>query len=684
MSVGYAIESLSRSASGSATINTVGYHPFLVGDKVRLYNVIGGGGISFMAGNPYTITRVDTRPAGGAYAFGYVQAGGTIAANNLTSIAVASATQPTNLISTITVTTVAPHGISSQAKFSIRGVKPLVAGDPTAKTVADAINSNYELNATNVPNGTTIIVTGATKWGVPAANGSGLDWSAATVNVWQSGAVVALDDGLNTQGGGIGGVGITVANAKIYRLRTEGQVLAGVMDLAYTSKGVDYPFLRLFDPSDKSKLTKSNLRAPININTSAATLRSVLDTVIESYQGYDAKRRRYYINQDGQLVYEITGDTQPPTATAPLKIITTGYGTPNASTSAATVAPYSLEVSYDHDTTKRALFRNSTTTGEPTADLIKFDSPDALGTAYTRRGAPYFDEAVDYPNSVSGLDGKQKAAKSYFTERYQPILSGSFTLRGAGTAAWNNLGFSSGYAAISSAASGTVPVWRAARTGGTVTLTTSPYPHHTVPGMTIVVSQLETTGYSGTFTVAGTSDSGISTRPLDSVGLTYASAGSDGTATNLGFAQMVSYGLYVRTGTAPNQIVTVTLATPHGLSTGALTTITGLTGAAGTSMNVTNGTVTVTSDYTFTYQSTGTNGTVSGTAATISSINLIPRWEPGQWVDIAAAELGLTGLYRVEAVDWSLEPGSFQQIITVTFNRRPTKLLTKLLSLVTQ
>jgi hypothetical protein len=41
-------------------------------------------------------------------------------------------------------------------------------------------------------------------------------------------------------------------------------------------------------------------------------------------------------------------------------------------------------------------------------------------------------------------------------------------------------------------------------------------------------------------------------------------------------------------------------------------------------------------------------------------------------------------LYRVEAIDWSLEPGSFQQVVTVTFNRRPTKLLTKLLSLVTQ
>jgi hypothetical protein len=53
-----------------------------------------------------------------------------------------------------------------------------------------------------------------------------------------------------------------------------------------------------------------------------------------------------------------------------------------------------------------------------------------------------------------------------------------------------------------------------------------------------------------------------------------------------------------------------------------------------------------------------------------STFALQKRWEPGQWVDITAAELGLTGLYRVEQVDWTLEPGSFTQIITITFNRR--------------
>jgi hypothetical protein len=75
-------------------------------------------------------------------------------------------------------------------------------------------------------------------------------------------------------------------------------------------------------------------------------------------------------------------------------------------------------------------------------------------------------------------------------------------------------------------------------------------------------------------------------------------------------------------------------------------------------------TATVTSDYVYTYPSTGTNGTATGTA-TVTATTLVPRWEPGQWVDLTAAELGLTGLYRVEAVDWTLEPGSFQQAITI-------------------
>jgi hypothetical protein len=48
-------------------------------------------------------------------------------------------------------------------------------------------------------------------------------------------------------------------------------------------------------------------------------------------------------------------------------------------------------------------------------------------------------------------------------------------------------------------------------------------------------------------------------------------------------------------------------------------------------------------------------------------------------VEVTSAELGLSGLYRVEQVEWSLEPGSYVQVITVRFNRKnPTDVATLL------
>jgi len=71
----------------------------------------------------------------------------------------------------------------------------------------------------------------------------------------------------------------------------------------------------------------------------------------------------------------------------------------------------------------------------------------------------------------------------------------------------------------------------------------------------------------------------------------------------------------------------------------------------------------------------------SGYAQTgASTFALVEGWKPGQWVDITCAELGLSGLYRIEQVDWTLEPGSFTSAITITFNRRPASSLTHLLN----
>jgi hypothetical protein len=89
---------------------------------------------------------------------------------------------------------------------------------------------------------------------------------------------------------------------------------------------------------------------------------------------------------------------------------------------------------------------------------------------------------------------------------------------------------------------------------------------------------------------------------------------------------------------------------------------------------------------TFTLRGAGTAahneyGFSAGYAQTgASTFALVNRWEPGQWVEVTSAELGLSGFYRVEAVDWSLEPGAFLQVITITFNRRPQNGLTNLVS----
>lgn len=679
MAKGYAIESLSRSGGtvtgggGALSVKTVDPHPFVVGDKVRLYNVPGGGTAgSFMQENPYTVATVTDSGAGTFYRMTLAT---TIinSASMLLSTPITAGTVYANSNQSVLITTAEPLNLQAEPQIKISGVTHPLGNIELIQFINGKVNSQ---NVTIV-SPTQFIMRLHRPQATWTPGGLPISWTSGSVEYVPSGAVVALDDGINVAGGRIGGIGIETFRSRIHRIKQEGEVIAALLGLAASSKGVDYPFLRLFDTTDTSRLSKSPLRSAISLNTAAASLRSALDSVIEIFQGSDAKKRRYYVDLDGRLVYEIINDTQPPTATAPYKIITTDAGSPNVSGSAATIAPYSLTINWDQDTTKRALFTSATRSGAPIADLIKSDSPDALGTAFKRLGAPYFDDSVDYPSGTDErLLSRQNAAKSYFLERHAPILSGSFTLRGAGTASWNDLGFSSGYASITSPGSATIfptvpfPV---RRDGTTAQMTLYPYKHNFVVGMPLVISGIAPTGYTGTVTVTAV--------PSDVIFQYTVSGTVAAVGTPSGDPTVTAYGLFVRTGTAPNQIVTATMPTQHGIADGAVVTVSGLTGAAGTSMNGT-GTATVLSQYAFTYPSAGTNGTAGGTAS-VSSVGLVPRWEPGQWVDVSSSGLGLSGLYRVEQVDWSLESGSFQQIITVTFNRRPSKLLTKLLREVT-
>jgi hypothetical protein len=291
---------------------------------------------------------------------------------------------------------------------------------------------------------------------------------------------------------------------------SETQAVTNLLALTNQYKSGDQPLQRVLSTSSTANITGGTVYAngPA-IQFSSCSLRSALDTVIETYAGSDVKERRYYVDLSGTLNYKLVDAASKPTyANAPYSIITSGAGTPNTTTGKATVAPFSLSVNWDHSTTKNAQFTlPAAGQGVPLTTVLAYTDvydEDGVAAFSTRAGAPVFDEVVDFPGA-SNNQGAQiaRAAAAYFIERHKPMLSGSFTLRGAGTAAHNQYGFSAGYA---------------------------------------------------------------------------------------------------QTG--------------------------------------------------------------------VATFALVSRWEPGQYVEITAAGLGLSGLYRVEQVDWSLEPGSYTQIITVTFNRR--------------
>jgi hypothetical protein len=681
MAIGIQIATLDRKVDGEINVTCYDGHGFFVGDKVRFFNVMGGGTYPFMANNPYTVTQIGTVIMNGtdvakpSMSFKVMQTGATEVATMTGTASISAGTPYGNSNQYYLITTSTPHGFSTQPSLKVKGV----TSSALSSTQLDFINGGFGVDNVQIVNSTQLILRIARSLtGNPA-----ITWTTGRIETWPTGMTVALDDGIRDWRTIGYGLSITPYNSKI-KSKTEEQIVGALINLVQNSKGIDYPFLRLFNPMDVSQIGKARQKFyKGKIVTQAQTLRSALDLVIESFQQTDLKQRRYYINQDGQIVYEIKDDAQPATATAPYKIVTNSAGTPNTSSDAASVAPYSLEVSLDHDGTKRALFRTSTTLSGPISDLIKFDSPDAMGTAYTRIGSPYFDEIVDYPNGTgSSLTARQQAANSFFLERSAPVPSITFSLRGAGTASWNNLGFVSGYAQVTPLTSATTDIgyyWSVdgiVASNGTVTVRTWPLSNGAIPGMAIVVRGIPTPGFSGTFTVAGTTaDAGFF--PYSFTYLSPTAASQVANRNGNDDVSVTVYGLFARTGTAPNQIVTVTLPTQHKLATGAVVTVSGLTGAAGTSMNG-SGTATVVDAYSFTYPSTGANGTATG-VGTISAISLVPRWSPGQWVDISAAELGLTGLYRVEAVDWGFEPGSFMQRVNVTCNRRPSKTITKLM-----
>jgi hypothetical protein len=463
------------SRSGNVTtVTTSTDHGYAIGDQVKIASVIGGSNASF--NGTFTITSTPSDDT-----FTYANSGNTATGDNWRGIGtIAHALKGSKKVLNkvrVTLASTAYHGLKSGDTIQIRDA---VGSTPKATAQINAIFTGS--NVVRISD-TVLELTLSSK----------LD----NAQTWTSageirGIVTITPIGSQTQ-----------TTIPIIGGEDEGDAVRKVLSTVNSYKRREYPVQRLVSTSTTSGISSSvAASSDAGLSIPGGTLRSVLDSIVELYGGQDSKERRYFINLTNRaLQYRLVNTAnQPAFANAPYRITTSSPGTPNTTTAAASIAPHSLEVSYDHQTTKQALFGMSSTTGATTRKVIKYTE---VGFS-NRAGAPVFDGVVEFPTAAaSPATQVTRAAKSYFIERHKPLLTGTFTLRGAGTAAHNNLGFSAGY-----------------------------------------------------------------------------------------------------------------------YQTGA------------------------------------------------SSFALQSRWEPGQWVHIECVPLSLSGIFRVETVDWSLEPGSYIQVIRVTFNRR--------------
>jgi hypothetical protein len=247
---------------------------------------------------------------------------------------------------------------------------------------------------------------------------------------------------------------------------TETQAVTSFLSLVNAYKSQDSIIQRSFNTAGTAYLTGGTVYSNTQeVSFTATTLRSALDAVIETYTGNDIKERRYYIDVNGLLHYELVdAEAKPTYSSAPYVITTNALGTPNTSTAKASVNPFSFEVGYDHETTRAAMFTIPSVAGTVLSQVFSYENlVNGEGSAAfaVRKGAPTFDGFVDFPTAVKNPGAQiQRAAVAWMTERHKPLLSGSFELRGGGTAAWNSNGFSAGYAQTGTASFALVSGWR--------------------------------------------------------------------------------------------------------------------------------------------------------------------------------------------------------------------------------
>jgi len=302
---------------------------------------------------------------------------------------------------------------------------------------------------------------------------------------------------------------------------TEDQSVETLLNLVNTYHSEDYPLQRLLDTTDVSQIRGSTTGVNEEaIQFDATSLRSGLDTIVEQFSGSDTKARRYFIDPQGRLNFALVDAASMPSfPSAPYVITTTNAGTPNRTDGPSSVPSSGLSVTWDHETTKNALFSIPSSAGNPIALVAAYDELlDGEGSAIypERLGAPRFDGVVDFPTAVKNPGATLKrAATAFYIERHKPLLSGSFRLTGASTS--QPLGFLQGYGA-----QGIGSVVSAIRAGTTVTITTAT-PHSATAGQAIIIQGITGTNLTtmnGTFTLGSVVSGTV---------FTYTAAGTAGT-----------------------------------------------------------------------------------------------------------------------------------------------------------
>ena len=454
-------------ATNVVTVTTREIHNYSVGQRVKISGVNGGAGTSF--NGTFTIASTPTTTT-----FTYAQTGTN--ATGDTAVALTSVTRYGRSTNQIEISGAAAHGLNSQDTITLAGITCSIAA------VQALVNSTFSKNQVLRVSATVLRIKlprAVATW--PASFSSG---------TFQGEAGITPPSGASQ------------TTVPIIGGETEQAAVEKILGIVNQYKASDAALQRVLSTSDVTQIVASGtVQSATGLAISSGSLRAALDSISETFSGQDGKARRYYIDLAGRLNYRLVDAASQPTyATAPYSIITTGAGTPNTTTAKATLAPFQLNVSWDHEMTKSALFYTNDTEGGSISSVYSYTD-----AGYTlRAGAPVLDDIVEFPTgNQNAAQQVLRASKAFFLDRHKPLLTGEFELYGVGTAAFNQYGFMGGYA---------------------------------------------------------------------------------------------------QTG--------------------------------------------------------------------VSSFALVPRWEPGQYVEVTCSQLGLSGMYRVEQVDWSLDSGSFTQRIKITFNAK--------------